>query len=503
MQFTVGIDVGTQALKALLWREDGQIVAVQSEQYPVEYPKPAWAEQDSGLWWQAMLRAIPSLYQRSGVSPADIVAIGIDGTVDGFVPVSAEGKALTPAFLWMDRRAVTECDGLARRVDQSRIFNMTGLNLDASHTGAKMLWLRRNNPAAYARSWKFMPSATYAVYLLTNQCMIDYSNASSTMLFDVRSRCWSSELLELTGISPGLLPELKRATDIAGNLTPNAALALGLRADTVVVVGCGDEHASCLGAGVIEPGVVADIMGTAEPVCVPANAPVFDPSHLVETHCHAHPDRWLLENPGWVSGGNYRWFRDEFFAKCGGPESVSYETLNAEAETAPPGSDGLVFLPCMMGAMAPEWNSKARGVFYGLTLAHTRGHMIRALLEGSAYALRSVVESMQRSGCAIQHIRAVGGAAQSRLVRQMRADLTGIPVGRLSTSETTVLGAALLAAVGAGLCPGLQEAANRTIRVVELNEPIATNRPIYEEAYGRFLRVYDSLRSSFDLEPVS
>ncbi len=498
MRYTIGIDVGTQALKTLLWQEDGQIVALESEQYPVEYPQPAWAVQNALHWWQAMGSAIPRLCQKAAVAPADVVAIGIDGTVDGFVPISEEGAPLAPAFLWMDRRAVDECEDLASEIDLKQLFEVTGLNLDASHTAAKMLWLRRHEPEVYARSWKFMPPASFIVYMLTRQCVVDYSNASSTMLFDVRSRQWSPRLLRSMQIQADLLPDLKRATEIVGHLTPDAARFLGLCTDTLVVVGCGDEHASCVGAGVIEPGVVADIIGTAEPVCLSTQTPVFDASRLVETHCHAHPERWLLENPGWVSGGNYRWFRDQFCTGSDGGQ-VSYETLNLEAETAPPGSDGLVFLPCMMGAMAPEWNSKARGVFYGLTLAHTRGHMIRALLEGSAYALRSVIDSMQRSGCDIQHIRAVGGAAQSKLVRQIRADLTGLPVGRLSTSETTVLGAALLAAAGAGLCPGLQEAADRTIHVIEFDEPIMANRTVYEEAYHRFLHVYENLKSAFEL----
>jgi xylulokinase len=498
MRYVIGCDVGSQALKVVLWREDGQILGTDTAQYPIVYPQPAWAEQDSSHWWRAMVEVIPRLYQRLGVSPNNIVAIGIDGTVDGFVPVAENGEALTSHFLWMDRRAVEECDGIAALIEPQRLFQVTGLNLDASHTAAKMLWLRNHRPEIYKRSWKLMPSATFAVYMLTGKCVVDYSNASSTMLFDVHTRQWSSELLELMEISAELLPEVRKATDVAGPLTAEAAEALGLPTDTLVVVGCGDEHASCVGAGVIEPGIVADILGTAEPVCIPAHGPVFDGSQLVETHCHAHPERWLLENPGFVSGGNYRWFRDNFYASDKGAAPVSYEVLNQEADTISPGSEGVIFLPSMMGAMAPEWNSKARGVFYGLTLAHTRGHMVRALLEGCVYALRSIIESMQRAGCETREIRAVGGGAQSRLLRQIRADVTGIPVASLSTAETTVVGAALLAAVGAGVCSSLQEAADLTTHVVEVNEPNPANRAVYDQAYGNFLHVYESLKESYE-----
>ncbi len=498
MRYVIGCDVGTQALKAVLWSEDGEVLGTEAEPFPIEYPRPAWAEQDAVEWWRAMTVAIPRLYQRLGVSPNDIVAIGIDGTVDGFVPVSENGEVLAPHLLWMDRRAVDECDYIASLIDAQRLFHVTGLNLDASHTAAKILWLRNHRPEAYQRAWKLMPSTTYVVHRLTGACVVDYSNASSTMVFDVKTRQWSAELLDLMGIAPELLPEIRKATEIAGPLTAQVAEALGLAPDTIVVVGCGDEHASCVGAGVIEPGIVADIMGTAEPVCVPAHAPAFDESQLVETHCHAHPERWLLENPGFVSGGNYRWFRDNFYAGGAGSETVSYEVLNQEAEAIAPGSEGLIFLPSMMGAMAPEWNNKARGVFYGLTLAHARGHMVRALLEGAAYALRSIIESMRHAGCNIQQIRAVGGGAQSHLLRQIRADVTGIPVASLSTVETTVVGAALLAAVGAGLCASLEEAADRTTYVTQVNEPIAANRAIYDQAYENFLFVYDSLKECFE-----
>ncbi|MGQ9594239.1 MAG: xylulokinase [Anaerolineae bacterium] len=494
MKCAIGCDIGTQGLKVLLWGEDGSILGVETEEFPVLYPRPAWAEQEVGHWWRAMLQAIPRLCARAGVRPEEIVAIGVDGTVDGFVPVGEKGEPLAPYILWMDRRAVQECEEIATRVSSERLFRLTGLNLDASHTAPKMLWTRANLPQVYARTWKLMPSTTYMVYLLTGEAVVDYSQASSTMLFDVAQRRWASWLLQDLGIDPQLLPEVRPATEVAGHLTREAAQALGLRPATLVAVGCGDEHASCVGAGVLEPGIVADILGTAEPVCVSSVEPAFDPTRLVETHCHAHPERWLLENPGFVSGGNYRWFRDHFY----GP-GVSYEVLNREAEAVAPGAEGVIFLPCMMGAMAPEWNNKARGVFYGLTLAHGRGHLTRAILEGAAYALRSIVESMRGAGCETSEIRAVGGGARSRLMRQVRADVTGLPVVTVSTVETAALGAALLAAVGCGLGNDLQEVAGRTVRVAECVEPNPKNRALYDQAYSVFLRVYESLRECFAL----
>ncbi len=502
MRYVIGCDIGSQALKAVLWSEEGQVVATGGQEYPIVYPRPAWAEQDANYWLQAMEKVIPRLLGEPGVSARDVVAIGIDGTVDAFVPVNENGEPGAPCILWMDRRAVEQCDRIAELISPEKLFDITGLNLDPSHTAAKILWLRDHNPEAYDRTRKFMPPATFVVYKLTGKCAVDFSNASSTMIFDVRSRQWSQELLDLMEIPLELLPEVRPATDVVGSLTNEAARGLGLSADTLVVVGCGDEHASCVGAGVIDPGIVADILGTAEPVCTPSHQPVFDSSQLVETHCHADPDRWLLENPGFVSGGNYRWFRDNFGTLEDFTVDVSdlssYDLLNLEASSVNPGSDGLIFLPCMMGAMAPEWNAKARGVIYGLTLKHSRQHIIRAILEGSAYALRSIIERMQATGCVVKEIRAVGGGAKGDLLRQIRADVTGIPVVLMSTIETTALGAALLAAVGAGLSPNLKEASERTIKVVQVNYPIPANQRIYDRGYEHFLKVYNSLKECFE-----
>jgi xylulokinase len=337
-----------------------------------------------------------------------------------------------------------------------------------------------------------MASTTYVVYVLTGKCLIDYSQASSTMLFDVRAREWSPTLLQATGLDADLLPEIVPATHIAGTLTAQAARDLGLGEHTLVMAGSGDEHASCVGAGAMESGIVVDILGTAEAVCTAAHAPVFDETQLVETHCHAHPERWLLENPGFVSGGNYRWLRDSIYSS-----DISYDQMNHQAAQAPAGSNGLFFLPFMMGAMAPVWNDKARGVFYALTLAHNRAHFTRSVLEGAAYALRSIVERMQN----IREVRVVGGGAQSSLIRQIRADMLGLPVVTLSTAETTVVGAALFGAVGAGLGMDLQTAADQTTHVTEINNPDPANHEIYDRGYEHFLRLYESLRPTFDVNP--
>jgi xylulokinase len=332
---------------------------------------------------------------------------------------------------------------------------------------------------------------------------VDWSNASSLALLDPRTRTWSAPVVDAVGIDQRMLPELAPGTQPVGPVTAAFAEATGLSPDTVVVVGCGDEMAATLGAGVFAPGEVCDVAGTAEPVCAAAAEPGEDPAMLVECHPHADPDVWLLENPGFVSGGNFRWWRDQFAplerqAEAGG-QGDAYDLLTGPAAEVPPGAEGLVFLPCMQGAMAPEWNGAARGVFYGLTLAHTRAHLTRALLEGSAYALRDILEGMGGAGLEVRRLTIVGGGAKGALWRQIKADVTGLPVRVPTSVETTATGAAILAAVGAGVHTGVAEAVAAFVHYQpDEHVPDPERHQRYSEAYRRYREVYFALKPVFD-----
>jgi xylulokinase len=428
--------------------------------------------------------------------------LGLAAQVDGVVAVDAAGQPLRPAIIWMDRRAVAQCEAVAQAADPAELFRLSGLNLDATHVAPKIRWLADHEPEVYARAARFLLPGSYLALALTGELAVDYANASSTLLMDVRARQWSPALAEAFGVPLERLAPLRPATDWLGGLRPRVAERLGLEPGTPVTVGTGDEHAACVGAGAVAPGVVCDIAGTAEPVCAAALQPLFDPTGLVETHCHADPGLWLLENPGFVSGANYRWFRDHFAplevqaAAEGGPSA--YARLDAAAERVPAGSEGLVLLPCLMGAMAPTWNAAARGVFYGFTLAHGREHFARALLEASAYAVRDIVDQMRRAGLPVREIRCVGGGARSRLWRQIKADVTGLPIVLPQTTETTALGAAMLALVAGGAFGSLGQAAERVVRCVETVEPRPAEQAAYEPLYQMYRSVYFALLPVFE-----
>jgi xylulokinase len=501
-ELVLGCDVGSQGTNVALYSADGALVVSADEPYDVSFPAPGWAEQDPSLWLDALERAVARVVGESGSDASAIRGISLGSQLDGVVAVDGAGRALRPALIWMDRRAEEQAAALAERVEPREFYRMSGANLDSSHGVFKILWLRDREPEHFRKATTFHLPGSFVFEQISGERAVDFSNASSLALLDPRERRFSSSLLDLAGLDADLLPPVRPATDAVGTITPAFADATGLDAGTLVAVGCGDEMAATLGAGVYEPGEVCDVVGTAEPVCAASERPREDDSMLVECHPHADPDAWLLENPGFVSGGNLRWFRDhlaplELRAEADGAGDA-YEALNALAAAVPAGAEGLVFLPCMQGAMAPEWDGAARGVLHGLTLAHTRAHLYRAILEGSAFALRDIIEAMRDAGLESRRLTIVGGGAKGMLWRRIKADVTGLPVRVPANVETTATGAAMLAAVGAGLYATVAEAAKAFVRY-EPGElaPEQDTQARYEDAYALYRDVYFALKPVF------
>jgi xylulokinase len=501
--YVIGCDVGSQGTNAALYGADGTLVASVYEPYDVAFPHPGWAEQDPRLWTAALHTTVGRLLGQVPEGPSAVKGLSFGSQLDGMVVCDAKGEPLRPAMIWMDRRAEAQAAALAERVSRADFYRHVGANLDSSHAVFKALWVRDQQPEVFAEAAAIMPPGSYVLREAAGVLAVDFSNASSLALLDPRTRTWSAPVLDAVGVDPGMLPELAPGTQPVGRVTPAFAEATGLSPDTVVVVGCGDEMAATLGAGVFAPGEVCDVVGTAEPVCAASAEPREDPTMLVECHPHADPAAWLLENPGFVSGGNLRWWRDQFAplerdAEARG-DGDAYDLLTGQAAAVAPGAEGLVYLPCMQGAMAPEWNGAARGVFYGLTLAHTRAHMTRAMLEGSAYALRDILEAMRDAGLDVRRLTIVGGGAKGALWRQIKADVTGLPVRVPTSVETTATGAAILAAVGAGTHATVAEAVEAFVAYQpEEQVPDPERQERYEDAYRRYRDVYFALKPVFE-----
>ena len=498
----LGCDVGSQGTNVALYSADGTLVASSYQTYDLSFPFPGAAEQDAYVWAPAVASGVREVVEHVPEGPSSVKGLSFGSQLDGMVVCGVDGRALRPAMIWMDRRAEAQSAAVAERISPEDFYRAVGANLDSSHAVFKALWVRDEEPEVWSQVRFLMSPGTYVLREIAGAVAVDYSNASSMALLDPRSRKWSPEALAAVDLPESLLPEVTAATEAISTISAGFAEATGLERSTVVAVGCGDEMAATLGAGVFAPGEVCDVVGTAEPVCAASAEPREDPTMLVECHPHADPDAWLLENPGFVSGGNLRWWRDQFAPIERGAEAEglgdAYDLLSQEAERIAPGAEGLVFLPAMQGAMAPEWNGAARGVFYGLTLAHSRAHMTRAVLEGSAFGLRDILEAMVAAGLDVRRLTIVGGGAKGPLWRQIKADVTGLPVRVPVSVETTATGAAILAAVGSGLHATVADAVEAFVAFrPEEHQPDPERREIYDDAYRRYREVYFALKPVF------
>ena len=492
MSYVIGVDLGTQSLKGLLVDPQGKIVAEANCAHDPTYPNPGWAEQAVGDYLHSFKEVIRKLMADSGVGPAQVGTIGMDAINDSVIPVDGNGMPLMNCIIWMDRRAEAETAEVAKRVAPSHVFEVTGLNLDSSHTAAKMLWIKKNRPDVFSRVKHILNVDSFMVNWMTGVCAVDYAQASASMLYNVAKMDWDPEMCAAFGLDPSLLGKLDKSQTVVGTLTVKAAEALGLTTKTRVIIGTGDEHSACLGSGLVKPGMVCDITGTAEPVAGTSAKPVFDKKGLVETHHSADSRLWLVENPGFVSGGSTRWYKDIVL------KTSSYDLMNEQAKRSPVGSNGLTFLPCMSGAMTPTWNGNARGTFTGLSLSHTLDDMSRAVFEGISFGLRDNVDRFGEIGMDCSSVRIVGGSTKSPFWCQMKADVLGKPLVATKNPEGAAIGAAMLASVAEGNFKDLDEAADAMVELGATYEPDSSKKAAYDEAYERYLAVYYALEPVFN-----
>jgi xylulokinase len=478
MRVMVGVDVGTQSLKAVVCDAELRVVGEASQRYAIEFPQPGWAEQDPAEWEAALAPAIAGALAAAGRTPSDVGALGVCGQLDGCVAVDAACTPLHPCLIWMDRRAALPS------LDHDDFVARTGQIADASHMAAKIRWLETRVAAA-----RFHQPVTYLVERLTGASVIDPSLASTTMLFDLATSAWSPPLAAAFGVDLGALPVINPAHSIAGHLHTTGAALTGLPVGVTVAVGTGDDFATPLGAGLVAPGRVACVIGTAEVVGAIHPTPIVDHGRLVETH--AYPaGGFFVENPGWVSGGALTWLGELF-------GETDPATLISQASLIPPGADGLSFMPALGGAMTPEWHARARGAFYGLTPAHGRNHVVRAVLDGLAFAACDVIDRLTTLGIATDDVLLLGGGGRSATWAQIRADATGRPHAIAAHADTCAIGAAMLAAVASGAIPDLAVAAALAPPPQHWVEPSAGHRAVYDDARARGRALFAALRPLF------
>jgi xylulokinase len=487
VSFCIGADVGSQSVKGVLLDPDGRVVATAGAPCTMTHPYSGWAEQDPLSWERCLAEVVGRLLADGPAGPDDVGHLALACQVDGVVPVDARIEPLRDAVIWLDRRAVGQASELAVKVGDAEAFEITGLNVDASHTAPKIMWLRDEEPELFRAARSMPPVAAFLVGRLTGVLAQDPANASSSLLYDVAGGDWSDRMLEAAGVDPEILAPVRPAVEVAGTLTTEAARLLGLPVTCRVLVGTGDDHAASIGAGATRPGIIADITGTAEPVTVTSDELVFDPDRMVETHAHGVEGLLLIENPGFVSGGSTLWLAQSVL---GVPQQAVFE----RAAEAPAGADGVGFLPALTGSMTPRWNGDMRGAFTGLSMNHDARHLARAVLEGCAFALRDIVDRLHDLGLGGQEIRVVGGGARSPLWLQIKADVIGRPVRPVLAAEATATGAAILAGLAAGTFAGIAEATARAVEVApEPVRPRTETRDLYETAYARYRATFDAV----------
>jgi len=456
----VGVDVGTTGVKAVAIALTGEVVASAEEGYPLSTPHPGWSEQDPEDWLEASERAL----SRLGVTPR---AVGYSGQMHGLVALDGSGRPLRPAILWNDQRTAAECAEIEERVGLERLIALTGNRALPGFTAPKLLWLRRHEPDVYERISRVTLPKDFVRLRLTEDWAVDAADASGTLLFDVEHRRWSDEVLAALELPSEWLPPVHESTEIAG---------------------AGDQQAAALGVGVIEPGAVSVVLGTSGVVFAALPGYAHDAEARVHAFCHAVPGTWEAMGVMLNAAGSLRWFRDAF------APGTSYDELTSDAERWPPDAEGLLFLPYLQGERTPHADPDARAAFAGLTVRHDRGALVRAVLEGVAYALRDSLELLRALGVEPVAGRVSGGGARSRLWLEIVASVLGIPLELTVVEEGSAYGAALLAGVADGAFASAREAVDTCVGVRETVLPNDAWARTYEEGYARYRALYPALR---------
>lgn len=493
--YLMGIDIGTSACKVAVFDRQGQVLAAASGDYPVYYPREGWAEQDPEEWWSAVCGAVRQVLQKADVRPEEIAGVGIDGQSWSAIAIDKDGKVLTNTPIWMDTRAQSICDRLNEDIGADKIFRVAGNSLQPSYTTAKILWYKENLPEVYRKTHKILQSNSYIAFKLTGQSSQDLSQGYGLHCFDMRTGQWDEEMCKKLGIPREFLPEIVPSDQIIGTVTKKAAEESGLAEGTPVAAGGLDAACGTLGAGVIHAGETQEQGGQAGGMSICMEQYQADP-HLI-LGFHVIPGKWLLQGGTTGGGGVMRWFEREFadYERLMKEQTgvSSLDQLNEIAEKVDPGCDGLVFLPYMAGERSPIWDPHAKGVFYGLDFSKTKGHMVRACMEGVAFSLRHNLETAEKAGAEADILRAMGGSANSLLWTQIKSDITGKAMAVPASDTATTLGAALLAGVGTGFYEDYEEAVSQTVKVTRTHHPDPEKKAVYDKNYETYLELYRSL----------
>jgi xylulokinase len=503
MKYWLGLDIGTGGSRALLVNAEGSVAGgVTAPHQDIHMERPLWAEQHPDNWWDAAADAVREVLAELGVHGEDIAGVGLSGQMHGLVLLDGQGTVVRPALIWCDQRSQKQVDWINDTAGRDMVLEQTANPVLTGFTAPKLLWVRDHDPKSYERARQVLLPKDYVRFRLTGEYAGDVSDASGTALFDVVQRRWAEPLIERLGIDRSWLPRVVESAEVTGKITPQAAARTGLKAGTPVVGGAGDQAASAVGNGIVEPGLLSCTIGTSGVVFSHLDQVAYDPEGRVHTFCHAVPGKWHVMGVTQGAGLSLQWFRNQLgqdAVKAAAERGVDpYEILTAQAAEAPAGSEGLYWLPYLMGERTPHLDAAARGGWVGLTAKHTRAHLIRALIEGVSYSLKDCLEIIESLGSKVSVVRASGGGARSAFWRQVLSAVFERPIATLQTQEGSAYGAALLAMTGSGHFGSVVEACHAAIREQQRVEPDGDLAATYRRGYPTFRALYPALKPVFD-----
>ncbi len=496
-EIVLAIDAGTTGVRSMFLDKSGRVHGKAYSEYESTYPSPSWVEQDAESWWLKTCETIKIALTTAGINPKNVVSVSVTNQRETTVPIDTNGTPLRKAIVWQDRRTIPQCEWITKQLSEDEIYSITGLTVDPYFSAPKILWIMKNEPSVYEKAHKFLLVHDYLIYRLSDQLITDFSNASRTMLFDIRRGIWSDRILDAFEIAREKLPTPVEPGLQVGEITARASKETGLSEGTPVVAGGGDQQCAALGVGVVREGMLKSTTGTGTFMLAHSRTVRLDPGRRVLCSRHVVPNAFVVEASMFTTGSALKWFRDNLGVEekaIASEKGVDpYEIITEEASRIPAGSEGVIHIPHFVGAGAPNWNPHSRGIFAGLALGHTRAHIIRSILEGVSYEIRTNVEVMQELGLPSREFRVTGGAARSETWMQIQANILRKPVIRTQMEEATAIGAAILAFKGVGIFKSVAQAAEEMVKTLPPLIPTKETLEVYQKGYKKFKELYSAI----------
>ncbi len=497
-KYLLAHDLGTSGNKATLYDLDGTLISSSVSTYDTNYFNSNWVEQNPDDWWNAICKSTKELL--AGINKQDVLAVSFSGQMMGCLCVDKSGVPLRPSIIWADMRATREEEFIRSRLSPDEFYKTVGHRISSSYSIEKLMWVKNNEPDIYKNTYKMLNAKDYIIYRMTGKFVTDYSDASGTNAFDINKFEWSSKILDAIGIDTDKLPEAKPSTYIAGEITSKVAEECGLAVGTKVVLGGGDGMCASVGAGSVSEGRTYNCLGSSSWICTTTKQPVFDPEMRTFNWAHVVPGYIAPCGTMQTAGAAFSWVKNEickYEQLIAAGEGVSpYVLIDKEVEKSKPASNGLLFLPYLLGERSPRWNPNARGAFVGLKMEHSRSDMLRSVVEGIFMNLNIILDILKMQ-IDIKEMIVIGGMAKGLVQRQMLADIFGMNILKMaSLEEATSMGAAVTAGVGIGALSGFHEA-EKFNSVTEVIEPNTQNVKEYKKIIPIFNNTYYALESIY------